>query len=80
MNTSHLRIEAMLAMAAREDDFLSLKWYVVLDDIVGGWAVSTIDKPLSEMDYRKNERHWIECAVKEHAQYIVDLHNREIGQ
>lgn len=56
----------------------TLPWYVVVNDLVGGWAVSHIDKPLSEQDYRQGEGDLFDSLTKELAEYIVDLHNRKI--
>lgn len=29
-----------------------MKWYPVENDLIGGWAVSSLDKPLSQHDMR----------------------------
>jgi hypothetical protein len=69
-------------MEAQENEsissFLKKKWYVVVDDVVDGFAISSTDKPLSEHNYRRGERHWIEVAAKEIADYIVISHNRTL--
>lgn len=31
------------------------RWFAVLDDTVGGWAVANVNKPVSEHDHRKRE-------------------------
>lgn len=54
-------------------------WYVVVNDLVGGWAVSHVDKPLSEQDFRNGEGDLFDCLTKELADYIVGLHNTRIG-
>jgi hypothetical protein len=61
-----------------ELEFLKKKWYVVVDDVVGGWAISSIEKPVSLMDYNKYERHWVEADTKEIADHIAELHNRSL--
>lgn len=66
-------------MEAPGNNFLEQKWYVVLDDLVGGWAVANVDKPLSAHNYEKGERHWIECFTKELAEYLVEFHNKNTG-
>jgi hypothetical protein len=51
------------------------KWYVVVDDLVGGWAISTVDKPLSEVDFRDRSVVIVaDTLSKEIAEYLVYLH------
>jgi hypothetical protein len=57
----------------------NLKWYPVVNDLVGGWAVSHIDKPLSEQDPRKGEGDIADSLTKEIAEYICLLHNTHMG-
>jgi hypothetical protein len=61
-----------------ESEFIRKKWYVVVDDVVGGWAISSIEKPVSLMDYNKFERRWIVADGKEIANHIAELHNRSL--
>lgn len=56
----------------------NLKWYVVVNDLVGGWAVSHIDKPLSEQDARQGEGDIFDCCSRPVAEYIVLLHNTRL--
>jgi len=67
-------------MEAPENDFLKQKWYVVEDDIISGYAVANVDKPLSELRYKNGEYHYIECRTKEVAEYIVEFHNKYYEQ
>lgn len=52
-----------------------VRWFVVINDVVGGWSVSNVDKPLSEQDHSKGEFELFECWDKDSAQYIVALHH-----
>lgn len=46
-----------MAVLESEEEFLKKKWYVVVDDLAGGFAISTVDKPLSKHDFRNGEAH-----------------------
>lgn len=35
-----------------EEEILAAKWFAVMDDTMGRWAVATVDKPVSEIDKR----------------------------
>lgn len=54
---------------------LMQRWYVVVNDLIGGYAISNVDKPTSEHDP------WTEysiadmCMYKEELEHIVVLHN-----
>jgi hypothetical protein len=59
---------------------MSVKWFPVVDDTIGGAAVSTVDKPISAHDYRKGDfvvAHFISFA---YADYLAGLHNRRLAQ
>jgi hypothetical protein len=32
------------------------KWYLVVNDLIGGWSVGNRDKPQSEYDFRVGDR------------------------
>lgn len=57
-------------------DYLWMRWYAVVDDVVGGWAVATVNAPVSEFLGHGEGR-----AVADgfwdagHAQHVADLHN-----
>jgi hypothetical protein len=63
---------------AKFDRLLFEPWYVVEDDVVGGWAIAMVNKPLSEILGR--EPVIGEMLTKELANYIVTLHNYRLGQ
>lgn len=51
------------------------RWYAVVNDLVGGWAVSTIDKPLSQLDPTASEGELADFCSEEIARHIAELHN-----
>lgn len=55
--------------------FLEQKWFVVKDDEVGGYAIANADKPTSHLDRFEHERTLAHFVWKEHAEYMVNLHN-----
>lgn len=59
-----------------EAELLQVPWYAVVNDTVGGFSLSNVDKPTSALDYRQGE---VEIAwgvdTRAIAQHIADLHN-----
>jgi len=53
------------------------RWYVLVDDLVGGHAIANVDKKrVSELDWSKGERTYVDLILTEElAHYIVGLHN-----
>jgi predicted acetyltransferase len=53
------------------------EWFVVVDDLIGGFAISTVDKPLSEIDFADRSVFVVaEVLSKELGDYIVYLHEQ----
>lgn len=51
------------------------EWYTVVDDLVGGFAIATVNKPLSEIDFRDRSVFVVaDMLSKELADYVVYLH------
>jgi hypothetical protein len=58
-------------------------WYAQVNDLVGGWIVTDLNKPLSEHDFRpfnhRNEENYgyviAECMNQTDAERIADLLN-----
>ena len=65
-------------MKMNSKDLLKLKWYVVVNDLIGGYAISHINKPLSEHNYKAGEGELGDFLTQEIAEHIVELHNWEI--
>jgi hypothetical protein len=56
---------------------LDAEWYVVENDVIGGWAISTVNKPVSEIDPRSYGVYIVgEMLSLDTANHIVELHNR----
>ena len=56
---------------------LNSKWYVVENDVIGGWAVSTVDKSVGDTDPRQYGVYIVgEVLSLDVAEHIVELHNR----
>lgn len=56
---------------------LDAEWYVVQNDLIGGWAISTVDRPLSEIDFREHGVYVVgEVISLAIADHIAELHNR----
>lgn len=75
------------------EEVIHTEWYVVINDLVGGHAVSTVNYPLSSGLYSKRNRILnststgtvpavvvADFANEEIAKYIVELHNRNITE
>jgi hypothetical protein len=57
-------------------DYLSMKWYAVADDVVGGWAVATVNEPVSSfLGYGTGRALFEGFFDKDHADHVVELHN-----
>lgn len=54
---------------------LYAKWYVIVDDLVGGFSISHINTPASQQDHRIGEGSIADFMSKEIAEHIVVLHN-----
>lgn len=57
-------------------------WYAVENDLIGGWDVSTYDKPMSQHDTRAGEHSIGSFLSEAHAKLIAELLNKEnyVGQ
>ena len=51
------------------------RWYAVVNDLIGGYAIATTNKPISEIDPYSGEFELGDFLTKEMAQHIADLHN-----
>lgn len=57
------------------------RWYPVVNDLIGGWAVATVDKPLADVRIEpSSDEFWVLDTISEEiARHVSDLHNREMG-
>jgi len=54
-------------------------WYTVINDLVGGWGISTTDKPMSEHDCRTaGDLLVADGLLEDIAIYVCDLHNSQL--
>lgn len=54
---------------------IDFKWYVVVNDLVGGWGISNVDKPYSQHNFKSGDVMLGEFISKPLAEYVVALHN-----
>ena len=50
-------------------------WYAVLNDLIGGYSVATVDKPDSLHNVYEGDFEVGTFMTREAAQHIADLHN-----
>lgn len=60
---------------------MQVPWFAVIDDTIGGWSISLVDKPVSKLNPVRNPREITigDFLTEELARYIVELHNRAQG-
>lgn len=68
------------SVTAYPEELLRQRWYVVIDDEVGGWAITNVDKPVSEVDLDADERVLADFVHEPIGRYVVDLHNRALRE
>lgn len=57
-------------------NLLHQRWYILIDDLVGGWSVANVDKGrVSEPDWAQGEVTVADLISEEIAHYIVKRHN-----
>lgn len=58
---------------------LEQRWFILKDDIVGGWAIANVDKHLvSALDWKQGDTTVGEFISLEVAQHIASRHNLEL--
>lgn len=68
-----MRIEPNPALTAA--GLLRVPWYVVPEDVIGGWAVANVDLPVGDQDPNLGHRALAEFVHRELAQVVVTQHN-----
>lgn len=53
----------------------TVRWHAVANDIIGGWAVATVDLPVSQVDHRHHTVVADMVTSETLARHIADLHN-----
>jgi len=57
------------------------KWYTVVNDLVGGWSITLIDKPMSQHNPSvPGDGEIADFVDEETARYICELHNNALGR
>jgi hypothetical protein len=59
-----------------EQELLETRWYAVDNDLIGGYAVATVDKPESEHNVYEADYTVGTFMTKRCAEHIADLHNQ----
>jgi len=57
------------------EELINCTWYATADDTIGGWCVSTSNKPESQRDPYAGEFSAGNFMTKEVAEHIVRIHN-----
>lgn len=60
------------------EELLNVQWYPVVNDLIGGWAVASVDEPCSKLDYENGEHEIADFAVEQIAKHIANLHNEDL--
>lgn len=58
------------------DEMTNCHWYVVVNDLIGGWSVATANKPESQQNVYEGEYEIATFVIKEVAEHMVKLHNQ----
>ena len=73
--------EPTMADPLTEAEILARWWYAVPDDMVGGWAIATLDKPTSQIEKFDGESVPVDLVLTEGiARHIAGLHNAFLEQ
>lgn len=59
---------------------ISKRWYVRPNDLIGGWCITIIDKPPSEINPCEGVSIIGEFLGKELSEHIVTLHNNWLSE
>lgn len=54
---------------------MNAPWFVVVNDVVGGWSIATIDFPLAEHPGPLGRTVVADAIEESTARHIVELHN-----
>ncbi len=57
------------------EELMECRWYAVLNDLIGGYSVATVDKPDSMHNVYEGDFEVGTFMTREAAQHIADLHN-----
>lgn len=57
------------------DEQVRCYWYVVENDLIGGWSISNVNKPESQQDPYEGEFEIATFVIKEVAEHMAEVHN-----
>lgn len=55
------------------------RWYVQVDDLIGGWCVTNVNKPPSQLNWEIGEYEVASFVLEDVARHIAHLHNQSLG-
>ena len=61
-------------------ELLAQRWYVVVNDVIGGWSVSNVDKPMSQQHPKHGEWEICDFVDKDAAEAIAAEHNMRLDE
>lgn len=59
-----------------DKELMECRWYAVSNDLIGGYSVSTADKPESQQNIFQGDFEVGTFMTLETAQHIADIHNK----
>lgn len=75
-----VRVDESARAADAERRLLTTRWYAVPDDTVGGWAVASVDRPVSLHDHRRGDVALGDALSERVARHVAETHNRGLRQ
>lgn len=57
----------------------AVRWYVVVNDAIGGWDISNVPIPVSQANPNKGEFSIAQVMTEDLAEDIVECHNIHLG-
>jgi hypothetical protein len=58
-----------------DEEVLHCRWYAVLDDTIGGWAISNVNKTVADLNPYEGMFEFGSFLTFNEADHIVSLHN-----
>lgn len=58
------------------DEQLHCIWYAVVDDTIGGYAISNVNEPVSQLNPYEGKFEFANFVKQEIAEHVANLHNK----
>ena len=58
-----------------QEEIIYCRWYAVIDDTIGGWAISNVPEPVSELNPYTGKFELGSFMTADEAKHIVFVHN-----